>query len=121
MISIVAYGGIARRAAESMLKQDLASANQQNAAHRAVSGSLPLVNNCPSLVATEICLKGSSGTTFTYAPNSPMSPTSYQLSATNGTLSLKSSDGSSPELSYGSRFVSLTNLAQNGDFSAGQT
>ncbi len=120
-ISIVAYNGITRRAVESMLKQDLASANKQIAAYRATNDSLPLANNCPSPATTEICLAGSAGTTFTYSPNSPTSPTQYQILATNGTVSFRSSNGSSPELAYGSRFVALTNLVQNGDFSAGQT
>lgn len=119
-ISVVAYRGVTQRATEAALQSDLDRAHKEIGAHQAISGSLPLGDSCPSPDATEVCLKGSGGTTFTYVPNHPTSPTSYQLLATNGNVSYFF-DGTSSAPAYGSRLVTLTNLVQNGDFSAGQT
>lgn len=120
-ITIVAYNGISQRANEASLQSDLSNANKQIALYRASKGVLPTANNCSSPGATEICLNGSPSTIFNYAPDNDSAPTTYRLSATNGSISFISSNGSTPQSSYGSEFVSLTNLAQNGDFNEGAT
>ena len=120
-ITVVAYRGITDRAIDSTLKQDISSANKQVEIYRATNGSLPQSNNCPSPGQDEVCLEGSEGTTFTYVTNGTTPPTSYQILATNSDRSAVSYDGSPAESSYGGRFVTLTNLVQNGDFSSGST
>ncbi len=119
-ISFVVYRGMTQRAREAVVQQDLDRAHKEIRAHQATEGTLPTADNCPSPTSTEVCLQGSSGTTFTYVPNHPANPTSYQLLATNSGTSYFF-DGSSSAKAYGSRIVTLTNLVQNGDFSAGQT
>lgn len=120
VISVVVYNGFTRRAKESLVQSDLEGARKQVEMYRAINGSLPLTDNCPSPGATEVCLTGSEGTVFTYLPNSSTNPTSYELLAANDDISYLF-DGSSSRLAHGSRVVTLTNLIENGDFSAGST
>lgn len=102
-ITIVAYSGISQRAKVASMQSDLANATQQLRLFQVQNSLYPTANVCPSPGSTEICLKASNGTTFNYNPNNAANPPLFSLTATNGTTS----------------YVTLTNLAQNSDFSAG--
>lgn len=118
-ITIVAFNGISQRARESQVKSDLANAVKQVKLFHAEKGLYPESNVCPSPTTNQICLATTNGTSFVYTANNSSAPPTFQLSATNQSVSFVASDSSEPSKSYGSQFVTLTNLTTNGDFTNG--
>ena len=120
-VTIVAFNGLSQRARESQVQADLSGAVKQLKVYYAENSVYPTANTCPNPSSNQVCLKSSGGTTFVYAPNNSTSPPSFNLSASNSGVSYVASDTTNPSKSIGGNFVSLTNLATNGDFSAGSS
>ncbi|MDQ5932716.1 MAG: hypothetical protein QG649_801, partial [Patescibacteria group bacterium] len=108
-------------ATASQLQSTLSSAVKQLKVFQVDNGQFPTANVCPSPGATEICFKAPSEITIVYAPNNSANPPSFSLSASKNGTSYVATDSSQPSQSYGSNFVTITNLAVNGDFGSGGT
>lgn len=84
-ISLVAYSNISSRANISVFQSDLTNAKKQilNFQAQSQTNSFPTANNCPNPGATEICLRASSGYSFsTYTSYTGVFPAFY-LAETN--------------------------------------
>ncbi len=118
-ITTIAFNGVTGRATASQLQSTLSSAVKQLKVFQVDNGQFPTANVCPSPGATEICIKAPAGVTIVYAPNNAATPATFNLSASKGSVSYVATDTSQSSQSYGGRFVTLTNLLTNGDFSSG--
>lgn len=87
-ITIVSYSGITKKAATAVLQSDTSSASKQLEIFKITNGAYPSTTNC--LLAdsnTNLCLKTSSSTAFTYQVPDSNSPKSYTLYAANSSSS----------------------------------
>jgi prepilin-type N-terminal cleavage/methylation domain-containing protein len=97
-ITIVSYTGISSKAVVSSLQSDLTNASTQLKAYQVLNGNYPTANVCPAVLSTDICLKSSPGTTFTYAYNNSNSTPTFNLLATNGNTNYSITNDSQPSL-----------------------
>lgn len=86
-ITIVAYNGISQRATAASMNADLANASKQLKLYQVTNSSYPINIDCSaSPAANTICLKSSSGTTYTsFTPSNTGSVQTFCLTAANGT------------------------------------
>ena len=120
-ITIVSYTGITKKANEATVQAELANASKKLAIYYAQNGTYPtndLVSNggCPStpVADTQNCVKFGSGISYTYVFKTA---STYDLTATKGTVSYKVSDGGAPADVSGSStpitaIASITGTAQ---------
>lgn len=96
-LSIVGYSTISSKATVSAVQADLTNAKKQILAFQSqsTSNSFPTAINCSSPSATEICIKPSGSTSFTYNVNNSTVPSTFNLTATNGTSKYWINDSSS--------------------------
>src|SRR5665648_39955 len=97
-ITIVSYTGITSKATAASLVSDLDNASKQLNVFQVLNNAYPTVNVCPAVLSTDICLKASSGTTFTYAYNNSNSIQTFNLLATKGSTNYSITNNSSPTL-----------------------
>ncbi|MDK2899373.1 MAG: hypothetical protein PWQ10_560 [Patescibacteria group bacterium] len=120
-ITIVSYTGITNRANKATVQAELSNASKKLAIYYAENGTYPtndLVSNngCPltPVADTQNCVKFGSGTSYTYVFKTA---STYDLTATKGTVSYKVSDGGAPADVSGSStpitaIASITGTAQ---------
>lgn len=100
-ITVVSYSGITKKAAEATLQADLANASKQLKVYKAENDAYPTAIDCSATPAAKtICLKASSGGTFTYSANNGVNPVSFKLyeTSSNGMI-YKVTNNTSPALS----------------------
>ena len=101
-LTIIGYSGISSKANSASIQSDLTNAAKQLKIFYADKGYYPTANNCPSPLATEICLKSSAGNSLSYVANSTLSPSSFSIVGSNGQLKYQVSESSAidviPEL-----------------------
>lgn len=96
-ITIVAYTGVSQKAIAASLQSDLDGAKKQLEIYKVQNESYPgSINYCPIPTSGNLCLKTSSGNSFTYRLNTP---TSYTLSVknTNNSVPAIFTDGSATQ------------------------
>lgn len=80
-ISIVAYSGITSRAVAASVESDLANASKKIKMFYAENSVYPTsISDCPSPSSQNLCLKPSSGNSFSY---SPIGSSNFYLKSTN--------------------------------------
>ena len=83
-ITIVSYSGITKKATTAVLQSDTANASQQLEIFKATNDAYPTTIDCSiANSSTNLCLKSSNGSTFTYQVAQATSPKSYTLYAAN--------------------------------------
>ncbi len=96
-ITIVAYRGISQRATAASLTADLSNSSKRLKLYQVDNSGYPLTNDCSALpAASSICLKGSSGTTYTYQPDNAANPKTFSLIATSGNTNYRITSESAP-------------------------
>lgn len=115
VLVIGGYSAMSQRAVTSSLQADLNGGKKLVEAFYATNGVYPTANNCTNTLTTEVCLKPSSGNTFTYTPSSTSSPSGYALSVLNS--STKQTAATSTSDPYFANVVALL----KGDGSNGST
>ncbi len=99
-ITIVSYSGISTRAKVASLQSDLTNSSKALKMFYVDNGYYPstISTNCTitPTTTTNLCLKPSNGTDFTATPYSSSTPSSFTLTATNGTLVYYITEDSSP-------------------------
>jgi len=93
-ITAISYTGITKKATTAVLQSDASNASEQLEIFKIANGSYPSTADCSSADSnTNLCLKTSSGTAFTYQvpdSNSPKSYTLYAANAANSQIVMKS-------------------------------
>ena len=97
-ITIVAYTGISQKAVSSALQSDLANASTQLKMYQVDNGAFPVGLDCSATpAANTICLKSSSGNTYTYYQvNNSANPQTFSLHAGKSNIYYHIADNSSP-------------------------
>ncbi len=94
-ITLVAYTNITKKADQAVLQSDISNASKQLEIFKVTNGSYPSTTNCLSADSnTNLCLKTSNGSNFTYQvpdSNYPQSYTLYENNSTNSQIAMKSS------------------------------
>jgi prepilin-type N-terminal cleavage/methylation domain-containing protein len=97
-ITIVAYTGISSKATVASLQSDLSNAKKQLALYQVDYGIYPTANVCPAVLSTDICLKTSSDTTFTYSSNNSNTIKTFNLLASKGSANYTITNDSQPSV-----------------------
>jgi prepilin-type N-terminal cleavage/methylation domain-containing protein len=110
-IIIVAYNGIQQRAIVSTMASDLDNTAKSLKLYQVDNSSYPTSNDCSaSPAANSICLKSSSGTTYTtFTQNNTTSPQTFCVTAMNGTNSYYINQDGTPQ----SGGCNITNFVTN--------
>lgn len=97
-ITIVAYNGILQKATVASLTADLVSASKRLKLYQVDNSGYPITNDCSaSPAANSICLKSSSGTTYTaFQTNNTTNPQAFCLTALNSGTSYRTTGDSTP-------------------------
>lgn len=87
-ITIIAYIGMSVKAGEATIISDLDNANKKLEIYKTTNDKYPETITCDgSIVETNLCLKPSSGNTFTYTPLPQTDPINYRLVVSRGNVS----------------------------------
>ena len=98
-ITIVSYTGISSKAAVASLQSDLSSASKQLKIYQTLNnGIYPTAIVCPATLSTDICIKPSSDTTFTYSANNSNATPTFNLLATKGSTNYNVTNDSQPSV-----------------------
>jgi len=98
-ITLTSYTGIAAKANNATLISDLANNTKKLSMYNAQYGEYPHINSttgcpeAPSTIDNSYCLKFSTGNTFTHTYKTP---TTYELTATKGTINYIATESTSP-------------------------
>jgi len=97
-ITLVSYTGVTSRADIAVMQSDLSNASKQIKLFQVTeaSGNYPIHNNCPTPSITEICLKSSNGSIYTYTASNETNPKTFVLDATNGATAYRITNDSVP-------------------------
>ena len=97
-ITIVAYRGISQKATTASLTSDLDNASKLLKLYQVDNSGYPLTNDCSaSPAAQSICLKSSSGTSYTaFQTNNASSPQTFCLTALNNGISYRTTSDGTP-------------------------
>ncbi|MEI7917759.1 MAG: prepilin-type N-terminal cleavage/methylation domain-containing protein [Candidatus Saccharibacteria bacterium] len=101
-ITIVSYTGINSKAIAAAMQSDLSNASQQLKLYQVLNGAYPTSldgNNCFVPIGVDsnsICLKPSTGNTFSYSVNNSSTPQLFALSTTKDTTIYRVTNDSSP-------------------------
>lgn len=100
-ITIISYTGITKRIIVASLQSDLSNASRQLKVYQTLNNAFPTSLDCSATpAANSICLKSSSGNSFTsYSYDNSSSPQTFNLVSTNGTISYVINQNSAPQLS----------------------
>jgi prepilin-type N-terminal cleavage/methylation domain-containing protein len=98
-IVILAYSGIRQRAIVSSMSNDLDTVAKNLKLYQVDNAGYPTSNDCSaSPVANSICLKSSSGTTYTtFTQNNSTNPQVFCITATNGTTNYYINQDGTPQ------------------------
>jgi prepilin-type N-terminal cleavage/methylation domain-containing protein len=98
-ITIVAYNGIQQKATAASLTSDLDNASKLLKLYQVDNSGYPLTNDCSaSPAANSICLKSSSGTTYTaFQTSNASNPQTFCLTALNKGVNYRITSDGTPE------------------------
>lgn len=110
-ITLVSYINITKDADESALSSDLENAKKQLAIFQVENGKYPDTINCAVADSSKNkCIKSSSGSTYSYAPNKANNPSTYVLAETKNGINYAVADNYAPK---------IVNLSQPASCSSG--
>ena len=113
-ITIVSYTGISKKAVASSLQSDLANASQQLKLYQVDNDAFPTALDCSATPAINtICLKSSSGNSYTYFPVNNTNPQTFSLTASSGSTTYRIASNSTPT-SCPDNFIAVPSSATYG-------
>jgi len=93
---IISFSGVSDRATISSINTDLTNAKKSLLAYQAQDPNESFPNRiiCPTVLATDICIKASGSGTFSYSANNLTKPASFTLTESVGSYNYMISDSS---------------------------
>jgi len=120
-VTVVAYNGLVARANRTAAQADIANASKGIKLFFSEYGKYPSSIQCPEVTGDTVCIKPSEGSTLSYSSNNSATPPTYSLTVSKQDIRYTINQSSSEPTNVATTPVRVTNLAVNGDFSAGST
>ncbi len=108
-VTTVGYVGINKKAIGASLQSDLKGASNQLKLYQIDNITYPASLDCSATpVVNSICLKASSGNSYTYTVDNNASPKTFSLVASNGAIAYTATNDTTPTATVGEVPVNLT-------------